>query len=162
MEFLPTRQRPAPEPESASRQLLLRRALATGVDAAVCYAVGVAPIIYLALLASTAFGRLGQGAIAISLGLLIPVYLTYCFAFEWLYGRTPGKTMLGLIVVTEGGDHIGFKQSAIRNILRYIDILGLPPAVYVVGLVSALVSPTAQRIGDRLADTVVARSSGRR
>lgn len=161
MEFLPTRQRPAPAPESAGRQLLVRRALATGVDAVACYVVGVAPVIYVALLLSPSFGRLGEGTIAVSLGLLVAVYLTYCFTFEWLYGRTPGKTMFGLIVITENSEHIGLKESAIRNTLRYVDVLGVPPVVYVVGVASALVSPTGQRIGDRFAHTLVARSSGR-
>ena len=63
------------------------------------------------------------GAIAVgSLLVLAPLYLTYSFAFEWRFGRTPGKVNRGLLVVTEDGGDPGVRACAVRNLLRYVDL----------------------------------------
>lgn len=151
---------PEPSLETASRRLLVDRALATVIDLALCYVAVVAPVVYVLLIASPDFGRLGPVAVAASLGLLVPIYLTYSFAFEWRYSRTPGKVNRSLMVATTDGEPCTLRASAIRNLLRYVDGLGVPPVVYLVGLVVALSSDRGRRLGDRAGDTVVVRPVG--
>jgi uncharacterized RDD family membrane protein YckC len=67
-------------------------------------------------------------------------------------GRSPGKRALGLRVVREDGLPIGAAESAIRNLVRLIDFL---PMFYGVGLVTLVVSPRTQRLGDLAAGTLV-------
>lgn len=83
------------------------------------------------------------------------------FALEWLYpvvfevyssGATPGKRALGLAVVQVDGRPVGWSQSMLRNVLRAVDFL---PLGYMAGLLSLLGSPDFQRLGDRVAGTVV-------
>ena len=83
------------------------------------------------------------------------VWFGYDILFEVLAsGRTPGKRWNGLRVVRTGGHPITFLPSAIRNILRLVDLL---PAAYVVGCISVLVTKRNQRLGDLAAGTLVIR-----
>lgn len=78
----------------------------------------------------------------------------YYIASEALWGATPAKMLLGMRVVREE-DRIDWTKSAIRNLLRVVDGL---PALYLVGFFFAVGSPKTQRLGDRLARTVVVRA----
>jgi uncharacterized RDD family membrane protein YckC len=69
-------------------------------------------------------------------------------------GRTPGKRWTGLRVVMEGGEAIGLRASAIRNVIRILDFL---PSIYLIGSISILVTARNQRIGDLAANTIVVR-----
>jgi uncharacterized RDD family membrane protein YckC len=69
-------------------------------------------------------------------------------------GRSPGKAAIGLRVVRRNGYPIDFRSSVIRNVMRIVDIL---PAYYAVGLVSILLSPSGERLGDHTAGTIVIR-----
>ena len=69
-------------------------------------------------------------------------------------GRTPGKRWTGLRVVRSGGRRSRFTRSAMRNILRLIDIL---PGFYGVGMAVIFVTPHNQRLGDLAAGTLVVR-----
>jgi len=83
------------------------------------------------------------------------VFTGYDIAFEVLNsGRTPGKRLNGLRVVRETGAPITFTTSAVRNVLRLIDIL---PGTYLVGIIAILVTRRNQRLGDLLAGTLVVR-----
>lgn len=74
-------------------------------------------------------------------------------------GRGPGKRIVGLRVVTLNGGPIGFRASAIRNLLRFVDFL---PSGYLVGMTSIFATNTAQRLGDIAAGTVVSFVPGRK
>jgi len=77
----------------------------------------------------------------------------YGIALEWLWqGQTVGKRIMRLRVMDEQGLRLTFSQIVIRNLLRFVDVL---PLFYLVGGVSSLVSPRAQRIGDIAANTIV-------
>jgi uncharacterized RDD family membrane protein YckC len=103
-----------------------------------------------------AAGAASGGAFAIVAFL---VFFVYDVAFEVLAGgRTPGKRWTGLRVVRVGGQPVGFVTSTIRNLLRPIDFL---PSLYLVGIVSVLVTKRNQRLGDLAAGTVVARAPRR-
>lgn len=103
----------------------------------------------------------GPGA-AIFAVVLFLVIFGYDILFEVLNGgRTPGKLATGLRVVRIGGQPVGFLTSAIRNLLRLVDILPFPPT-YLVGCVSILASRHNQRLGDIAAGTLVIRERGPR
>jgi uncharacterized RDD family membrane protein YckC len=67
-------------------------------------------------------------------------------------GRTPGKRMAGVRVVSLDAQVPGFLSHLTRNILRLLDSL---PAGYVIGLVCTLFTRHAVRIGDLAAGTVL-------
>jgi len=78
----------------------------------------------------------------------------YLWAGEGLFGATLGKAAMSLRVRRAEGGKPGLQKSLLRNTLRIVDGIG----VYLVGLVFALTSPTRQRLGDRVAGTVVVRA----
>jgi uncharacterized RDD family membrane protein YckC len=85
------------------------------------------------------------------------VFWGYDVAFEVLNsGRTPGKAMNGIRVVLESGAPVTFGTSAVRNVLRIIDIL---PFAYLVGMTSIQVTRRNQRLGDLAAGTLVIRDA---
>jgi uncharacterized RDD family membrane protein YckC len=88
---------------------------------------------------------------------LFLLFFGYFIIFEWLWeGRTPGKRLLGLRVIRDGGVALDFTSSAIRNCVRIVElILGF----YAISAVSALLSPRNQRLGDYAAATLVVRDN---
>lgn len=82
----------------------------------------------------------------------------YHVLFEWLWdGATPGKKAVGLKVVREGGQSIGFGESMLRNLLRAADLL---PSLaffptYLLGLTVSAGDRHFRRLGDLAAGTVV-------
>lgn len=83
------------------------------------------------------------------------VFLGYPTIFERFNGgKTPGKSVLGLRVVTIGDQPVTLATAAIRNLFRLIDLL---PAFYLGGLVAILATNLNQRIGDVVAGTLVIR-----
>jgi uncharacterized RDD family membrane protein YckC len=67
-------------------------------------------------------------------------------------GRTPGKRMAGLRIVTLDGMVPGIGALLIRNLFRFVDGL---PAMYVVGLVTSMSTRRHQRVGDLAAGTIL-------
>ena len=85
------------------------------------------------------------------------VFWGYDVAFEVLNsGRTPGKAANGLRVVRESGAPVTFGPSAVRNVIRIIDLL---PGTYLVGITSILLTKRNQRVGDLAAGTLVIREA---
>lgn len=74
-------------------------------------------------------------------------------------GRSPGKAMVGLRVMCCNGQPLDFRGSAVRNLMRVVDML---PMSYVVGFVAMMMSHDRQRLGDRAAGTVVIRPQAAR
>lgn len=66
-------------------------------------------------------------------------------------GRTLGKLIAGIRVADMSGGRCSFGQALTRNILRLVDGF----AFYLVGIVLVLMSDKNQRLGDRVAHTVV-------
>jgi uncharacterized RDD family membrane protein YckC len=67
-------------------------------------------------------------------------------------GRTPGKRIAGVRLVTREGDIPGAGPLLLRNIFRLLDSL---PLCYVVGLVAVVLSEHHVRIGDMAAGTLL-------
>jgi uncharacterized RDD family membrane protein YckC len=118
------------------------------------------------------FDSLVTGVVAAAIGLVVsgggdpevrPVILliwlvvapAYFFVAEGLWGTTPGKWLLGLVVVREDGSDAGLAAAAVRTALRLVDGL----LFYAVGAVFIWSSESRQRLGDRLAGTLVVRES---
>lgn len=156
LSLYPTSEPPRPALDTAGdRRVLADRILAAGFDVLVCLFVVEAPVLY--LLDAVTAGLLGESTIflPLTLGSLAPLVVTYSFVFEWRYARTPGKVWRGLVTVTDDGAPCTGTASALRNLCRYLDYVGVPPLV--VGVIGALVSTSGKRIGDRIAGTVVVR-----
>lgn len=114
-----------------------------------------------------------------------PLVLLSLFFLQWFYGgffetwwngQTPGKRALGLRVVGIQGEPINAWQAVLRNVLRYGDLLPwlpinyftvvffgdhsdgrefLPVPLGLVGLVSCMLTPRMQRLGDLASGTMV-------
>ena len=113
----------------------------------------------LTILATIAMGLLGfiSPGIAQAVGMLTQFILMigYSIALEWYWhGQTLGKRMFRLRVVDAQGLRLKFSQVAIRNLLRFADML---PVLYLVGGIACLVSRRSQRLGDFAANTIVIR-----
>ncbi|MCA1959563.1 MAG: RDD family protein [Desulfomonile sp.] len=77
----------------------------------------------------------------------------YFILFEYLWsGSTPGKRLQGIRVIRKDGRPITFVDTAIRNILRFVDILA---EVYPIGLVVMFLDSRNRRLGDLTAGTLV-------
>ena len=83
--------------------------------------------------------------------LMISLYFGFFAGCEALWGRTPGKRVLGIRVVGEGGTLCTWKSAAIRNALRVVDVL----PYYLIGVITFAASKKHQRVGDMAAHTLV-------
>jgi uncharacterized RDD family membrane protein YckC len=83
----------------------------------------------------------------------VVVYLFYHPVLEILMkGRTPGKRMAGIRIVTTEGHTPGVGAILVRNVFRIVDSL---PAGYVLGLIVAMATRNSVRIGDIAAGTLL-------
>lgn len=79
------------------------------------------------------------------------VAFLYYFLCEALGGATLGKFLLNLKVVRADGSACGWKESLIRNAVRVFDGIFF----WWLGVASIVLSKKRQRLGDRLAGTIV-------
>lgn len=147
---------------STAEGIELRLALAgAGSRFIACVADLVIQLVLIVLAAVAAIGLLGGGVgdALFAMAAFAALFL-YDIAFEVLAsGRTPGKRMTHLRVVRGEGEPVDLPSSAVRNLLRLIDLL---PAAYLVGLLSILLTERNQRLGDLAAGTLVIRDAGGR
>jgi uncharacterized RDD family membrane protein YckC len=149
-------------PEGVELELVLAglasRFMSESVDSTLVMAL-LAALIALAALAGGAAGAI---LLSIALGGLLLITIAYHVAFEVLGGgRSPGKRMVGLRVVMEGGEAIGLRASAVRNLAR---LLEGPVLLYAPAIVAILATRRNQRLGDLAAGALVVREpkAGRR
>ena len=119
---------------------------------------GLDTIIWITLAVGAGWGLtslLGDSRLAAGL------YSLTAFAVFWAYpvicevyldGATPGKKMAGIHVVRDNGLPVGWRESALRNLLMTADFL---PMLYVTGLVCMLFDGRFRRVGDLVAGTLV-------
>lgn len=84
----------------------------------------------------------------------IGLAFAYFPLFETMYGRTPGKFVAGIVVVTEVGLRPCIEQALIRTCFRLLEVNpvllgGLPAGI------AAISSRSRQRLGDMVAKTYV-------
>lgn len=109
--------------------------------------------------ADTLFSQWGVGFFA-AVGILSSFLLFwgYYIFFETAWnGRTPGKKVVGIRVIKDGGYAVTFSDVAIRNILRIVDFL---PGFYGVGILFVFFHEKNKRVGDLAAGTVVVKERG--
>jgi uncharacterized membrane protein SpoIIM required for sporulation/uncharacterized RDD family membrane protein YckC len=104
------------------------------------------------------FGGAASGSVfaAVVIILFYAVIWGYFVFFEALWhGQTPGKRVAGIRVVLDNGLPVGWRESALRNLVRAADML--PPPACLVGSIMILFSHRSKRLGDLLAGTMVIR-----
>jgi len=153
---------PPPAAEGQGQDLvhapLLRRAVAIGID---YLAVSLLVVPVMVELLPEMPDRLLRGEpipwreMAVLHLVRLGVILVYFMLAEAVSGRTPGKALMRLQVRSESGARISVWQALVRTLLRPVDEL---PALYLVGLVLILTGAKRQRLGDRLAHTIVVMS----
>jgi uncharacterized RDD family membrane protein YckC len=94
---------------------------------------------------------------SLHIAVAVLAFLAYYFIFESLFSRTPGKLLMGLVVRKFDGSKCGWREAAIRTGFRVIEVnpllFGALPACVLI-----LISQNRQRLGDKVADTVVVRA----
>ncbi|MCP3993237.1 MAG: RDD family protein [Actinomycetia bacterium] len=130
------------------------RMLAKGIDLILQLVAIIAAIILVAIMATVG----GDVAAIISIFILLfTIFWGYPIAFEtWWDGKTIGKRVFGLKVMTIEGGPVGLRHSTIRALLGTIDFW-LPAPGGLVALGFALGSKRSQRLGDLAAGTIVVR-----
>ena len=84
--------------------------------------------------------------------IMIGIFFAYFTLMEGFFGATAGKMIFKVKVLQEDGNPCGVGRAAVRNLLRFIDAL---PFLYLVGFILITRSEKKQRLGDRVAKTVV-------
>ena len=141
------------------------RAMAAITDLVIVGAVFVLfAILWFAVVAAGGFAGVdvsGSWGIAILILVQFALLWGYYVLFEGLMdGQTPGKRVHRIRVVREGGYSVTFGTSAVRNLIRIIDMQ--PAFFYLVGMVSVLATRRGRRLGDLVAGTIVVREDARR
>ena len=130
---------------------------------ALAWLVLVAVLLGLLSPAEDFFSPLLQAGKLALYGALLPaaaIYFLYHPVLEVvMQGRTPGKRMAGIRIVTERALTPDAGALVIRNVFRLVDSL---PAFYVLGLVVAMFTARQVRIGDLAAGTLLVYDTGKR
>lgn len=133
------------------------RFLAQFVDVAII-SVGM----FVIFVAATGLGALfksAETAILFALILGFVVVAGYFLVSEAvLSGQTVGKRTVRLRVVGDQGQPITLGQSAIRNLVRFVDFL---PFFYGIGIITLFINGRGKRLGDFAAGTLVVRDRQR-
>ena len=134
-----------PAPQMGTQgNVIGQRLLAFVLDSIILSIVAIAVVVPFALLGDA--GMLFGGF------LMIILALVYVYLLEGMYGYTPGKYAMGLVVVKSDGSNCTIGASIIRNLLLIVDQL---PFAYLIGIALILITDDNQRVGDLVADTVV-------
>ena len=92
------------------------------------------------------------GGLFMSIILIMVIWIFYGIIMETWKGQTVGKMVMGIIVVKENGEPCDFFAAFLRKVFRIIDSL---PTLYLIGFIVIALTEKKQRLGDRLAGTVV-------
>ncbi len=123
------------------------RVLAALVDWIIVGALGAMAIVGFSSIAPSA-----RWVMAVGVGLAFAIAYGYFTLFEALRdGQTPGKRQLEIRVIRDSGHGVTLAESAARNLLLPIDLMGL------IGVILIAVSRKGQRLGDLVAGTLVVR-----
>ena len=145
-----------PAEKGTENDVIIKRIVAQVIDLILIITISLL-LTFAGIFATGILESVGAGGIQliafIFSHIIVMVFLfTYTFLLEGYWGQTIGKKVLGIVVIKEDGSKCDYKASITRNLLRIIDIL---PESYIIGLISIAASDKRQRIGDRLADTIV-------
>lgn len=142
-------------PEGVTIDLVLAGLGSRFAAALIDFGIRTALIVAISILGGLTGEVRGGWAVAFATIFIFFITFGYDLLFEVLAsGRTLGKRWTGIRVVDRNGGPVRFVASAVRNLLRIIDIL---PGFYLVGTIVLLVSKRNQRLGDLAAGTLVIR-----
>jgi Predicted membrane protein/domain len=121
------------------------------------------PIRFVAILIDTIIIAIIAGILSIpfqsqlSGAVSLLIFLLYFIVLEGAYGQTVGKMAVKIKVVKEDGSKIDYADAVVRNVLRLIDLIPyfIP---YLLGAILIWTSDMKQRLGDRVAHTVVVKA----
>jgi uncharacterized RDD family membrane protein YckC/uncharacterized membrane protein SpoIIM required for sporulation len=123
------------------------RTLAALVDWAIIAAMGIT----VALVAGV-MHKLGSWVTLLAIVMFFVLTFGYFALFEGFNdGQTPGKRGAGIRVIRDTGHGVTFGDAAVRNLLLWIDLIGL------IGLILIAFDRQARRLGDLVAGTLVVR-----
>ena len=97
-----------------------------------------------------------------SVSWIVALVVLVVFLINWGYyvffegigkGSTPGKKWVGIRVIRQDGLPVGFREAALRNLVRAADML--PPPSYILGGLVMHFDPQGRRLGDMVAGTYV-------
>jgi uncharacterized RDD family membrane protein YckC len=135
------------------------RGIATSVDILLQGLVFVLVVLTLRLLAYLdivpAFDKWTK-SVLLGVGILLHFLISwgYYIFFETLWsGETPGKRVMGLRVIKDGGYPVDFRAVLIRNLMRAVD--SFPAVCYAIGFIALLANEHYKRLGDMAAGTLV-------
>jgi len=137
------------------------RVAAALIDYLLCLVLFIALLITLALVGASrlvSFGGTSSEAWALAIVVLGQFFILWGYYVLWeglADGQTPGKRYMRLRVVSDGGYSVSFAGSAIRNLVRILDMQ--PVFTYGVGIGSILLTKQGKRLGDLAAGTLVVR-----
>jgi len=129
------------------RQTILLRLAAFVVDALTLALLLILP----ASLVSYAFVLFGRSINGISVVWYLAMLILFLGILlrDGYHGRSPGKRLLGLRLLTPGNRPCGYARSILRNLPLLI------PGLNLVEMILVLFSAESRRAGDRLAGTAV-------
>lgn len=138
------------------------RVLAATIDLLTCSLV-IFVVFVAALVSLPDAGVDGASADALT-GWTFAIIILSQFVVMWGYyvlcealadGRTLGKRVMRLRVVRDGGLSVTFGASAVRNLLRLVDMQ--PGLTYGVGIIAMILNKQGKRLGDLAGGTLVVR-----
>jgi uncharacterized RDD family membrane protein YckC len=121
------------------------RALAWAIDLLI--RVGIVFVIWVP---AAQLGRAGWGVVLLAM-FFVEWLLPAWFEAAWR-GQTPGKRLMGIMVLNDDGTPVRWPAALTRNLLRAADFL---PFLYGLGLIAMLMNRDFKRLGDLAAGTVV-------
>jgi uncharacterized RDD family membrane protein YckC len=132
------------------------RFVAFVIDAVILFALGYLIAVATGETTEEGFELTGPSALA-----WFVLAFAYYIVLEVLLGGTVGKLLTGLRVRKADGSRLDWPSSVVRNVLRIVD--GIPFLLpYLLGAIFVWTSDKRQRLGDRVANTVVVRGGGNR
>ena len=137
------------------------RLAAALIDYLLCLFLFIALLVTLAFVGANrlvSFGGTSSEAWALAIVVLGQFFILWGYYVLWeglADGQTPGKRYMRLRVVSDGGYSVSFAGSAIRNLVRILDMQ--PVFTYGVGIGSILLTKQGKRLGDLAAGTLVVR-----
>jgi len=140
------------------------RAAAALIDYAICFTAFLLLMWLMVTLAGDDASRHASHSEKMTTSLAFAILYLVLFVIFWGYyvffeaiwdGQTPGKRRLRIRVVQDGGYSVSFAASAVRNLVRLVDMQ--PAFSYGVAIGSAALSHSGKRLGDYIAGTFVVR-----
>ncbi len=134
------------------------RAYAAIIDYVLCFLIVLVADVGISVFVAKSGGILRSGSASFAIAMIILIQFAVLWGYYVLFealadGRTPGKRLHRLRVVRDGGYSVTFGASAVRNLMRIVDMQ--PGLFYGVGMVSVILSKQGKRLGDMAAGTIV-------